>query len=89
MSAFMSKRIPGNPRIVFSNNGNKPLEYIYSGTEAPKDGTYISWNSTAQLAFGFEEATKYIIRSSLHFLGSSIDPTCSLMTYDPVGNLGA
>ena len=89
MSAFMSKWIPGNPRIVFSNNGNKPLEYIYSGTEAPKDGTYISWNSTAQLAFGFEEATKYIKRSSFQFLGSTIDPTRSWMTYDPVGNLGA
>jgi len=89
MSAFMSNWIPGNPRIVFSNNGNKPLEYLFSATEAPKDGTYISWNSTAQLAYGFEEDTRFIKRSTFQFLGSTIDPTRSWMTYDPVKNLGA
>ena len=36
MSAFMSRYIPGNPRVVFTNQPNKPLEYIYSATQAPK-----------------------------------------------------
>ncbi len=88
MSAFMSKYIPGNPRVVFTNNPNKPLEYIYSATEAPKDGTYISWNSTPQLAFGFSSSTQFIKRSTFEPLGSTIDPTRSWMLYDPVGNLG-
>lgn len=89
MSAFLSKWIPGNPRIVFSNNGNKPLEYLFAAKEAPKDGTYVSWNSTAQLNFGFEEDTQFIKRSTFQFLGATIDPTRAWMTYDPVGNLGA
>ena len=89
MAAFMSKYIPGNPRVVFTNQPNKPLEYLYAATEAPKDGTYVSWNSTPQLAFGFEEATNFIKRSTFQALGSTIDPTRSWMTYDPVGNLGA
>jgi len=88
MSAFLSKHLPGNPRIVFSNNGNKPLEYLFSATEAPKDGTYISWNSTPQLNFGFEEDTRFIKRSSFQFLGATIDSTRAWMTYDPIGNLG-
>jgi hypothetical protein len=89
MSAFISKWIPGNPRVVFSNNGNKPLEYIFSATEAPKDGTYISWNSTPQLNFGFEEDTNFIKRTSFQFIGATIDGTRAWMTFDPVGNLGA
>ncbi len=89
MSAFLGKWIPGKPRLIFSNNGNKPLEYLFAGTEAPKDGTYISWNSTPQLNFGFEEDTRYIKRSSFQFLGATIDSTRSWTTYDPVGNLGA
>ncbi len=89
MAAFMSKYIPGNPRVVFTNQPNKPLEYLYAATEAPTDGTYVSWNSTPQLAFGFEEDTKYIKRSTFQALGSTIDPTRSWMTYDPTGNLGA
>ena len=88
MSAFISKWIPGNPRIVFSNNGNKPLEYLFSATKAPKDGTYISWNSTPQLNFGFEEDTNYIKRSTFQFLGATIDSTRAFMLYDPIGNLG-
>ena len=84
----MSKYIPGNPRVVFTNQPNKPLEYIYSATEAPKDGTYISWNSTPQLDFGFNESTQFIRRSTFEPIGSTIDPTRSWMTYDPVGNLG-
>lgn len=89
MAAFMSKYIPGNPRVVFTNQPNKPLEYIYAATEAPKDGTYVSWNSTPQLEFGFNDTTKKIKRSTFQALGSTIDPTRSWMTYDPVGNLGA
>ena len=89
MSAFMSKWLPGNPRVIFSNNGNKPLEYLFSATEAPKDGTYISWNSTPQLNFGFEADTNFIKRSTFQFLGATIDSTRSWMTFDPVGNLGA
>ena len=89
MAAFMSDYIPGNPRVVFTNQPNKPLEYIYSATQAPKDGTYISWNSTPQLDFGFNESTQFIKRSTFEPLGSTIDPTRAWMTYDPVGNLGA
>ncbi len=89
MAAFMSQYIPGNPRVVFTNQPNKPLEYIYSATEAPKDGTYISWNSTPQLAFGFSDETLNIRRSTFQALGATIDPTRAWMTYDPVGNLGA
>ena len=89
MAAFMSKYIPGNPRVVFTNQPNKPLEYLYSATEAPKDGTYISWNSTPQLEFGFLENMNFIKRSTYEPIGSTIDPTRSWMTYDPVGNLGA
>ena len=89
MSAFLGKWIPGNPRVIFSNNGNKPLEYLFSATQAPKDGTYISWNSTPQLEFGFEEDTEFIKRSTFQFIGATIDSTRSWTTYDPVGNLGA
>jgi hypothetical protein len=88
MSAFLSKWIPGNPRVIFSNNGNKPLEYLFAGTEAPKDGTYISWNSTPQLNFGFEEDTQFIKRSSFQFIGATIDSNRAWTTYDPIGNLG-
>ena len=88
MSAFMSKWIPGNPRVIFSNNGNKPLEYIFSATQAPKDGTYISWNSTPQLNMGFEEGTQFIKRSSFQFIGATIDANRAWTTYDPIGNLG-
>lgn len=89
MAAFMSEYIPGNPLVVFTNQPNKLPEYIYSATEAPKDGTYISWNSTPQLDFGFNEDTQFIKRSSFQALGATIDPTRAWMTYDPVGNLGA
>ena len=89
MAAFMSNYIPGNPRVVFTNQPNKPLEYIFAATEAPKDGTYVSWNSTPQLDFGFNEDTQFIKRSTFQALGATIDPTRAWMTYDPVGNLGA
>ena len=88
MAAFMSDYIPGNPRVVFTNNPNKPLEYIFSATEAPKDGTYISWNSTPQLNFGFQEDTRFIKRSTFQAIGSTIDSTRGWMLYDPVQNLG-
>ena len=88
MAAFMSQYIPGNPRVVFTNNPNKPLEYVYSATQAPKDGTYISWNSTPQLDFGFQESTRFIKRSSFQALGSTIDSTRGWYLYDPVGNMG-
>ena len=88
MAAFMSQYIPGNPRVVFTNNPNKPLEYIYSATEAPKDGTYISWNSTPQLNFGFQEDTQFIKRSTFQAIGSTIDSTRGWMLYEPVQNLG-
>ena len=88
MAAFMSRYIPGNPRVVFTNNPNKPLEYIYAATRAPKDGTYVSWNSTPQLDFGFSDETQFIKRSTFQAIGSTIDPTRGWMLYDPVGNLG-
>ena len=88
MAAFMSQYIPGNPRVVFTNNPNKPLEYIYSATEAPKDGTYISWNSTPQLGFGFQESTQFIKRSTFQAVGSTIDSTRGWYLFDPVANLG-
>ncbi len=89
MAAYMSDHIPGNPRVVLVSQPNKPLEYLFAATEAPKDGTYISWNSTPQLDFGFNEGTQYIKRSTFQALGSTIDANRSWMTYDPVGNLGA
>ncbi len=89
MAAFMSQHIPGNPRVVFTNQPNKPLEYIYAATEAPKDGTYISWNSSPQLNFGFNESTRFIKRSTFEPVGSTIDPTRAWLAYDVVGNLGA
>ncbi len=89
MAAFIGDWLPGKPRVVFANSPNKPEEYIYAATKAPKDGTYISWNSTPQLNFGFEDRTKNIKRSSFQFLGATIDSTRAWMTYDPVGNLGA
>ena len=88
MAAFMSKYIPGNPRVVFTNQPNKPLEYIFSATQAPKDGTYISWNSTPQLDFGFDDETQNIKRSTFQAIGSTIDATRGWYLYDPVGNLG-
>ena len=88
MSAFMSKWIPGNPRIVFANKGNKPLAYVFAATEAPKDGTYIAWDSTPQLNMGFEEPTNFIKRSTFEFLGATIDSNRAWTTYDPIGNLG-
>ena len=89
MAAFMRQYIPGNPRVVFTNQPNKPLEYVYAATEAPKDGTYISWNSTPQLDFGFSENGQYIKRSTFQAIGSTIDSTRGWYLYDPVGNLGA
>lgn len=49
VAAFMQRCIPGNPRIVFTNQPNKPLEYVFAATQAPKDGAYISWTTTPQL----------------------------------------
>ena len=89
MSAFMSKWIPGKPRIVFTNQGNKPLAYVYGATEAPKDGTYIMWDSSPTLHYGYAENTEFIKRSTFEFIGSTIDPTRAWFTYDPVKHLGA
>ena len=88
MAAFMQQYIPGNPRVVFTNQPNKPLEYLFAATQAPKDGTYISWNSTPQLDFGFDEDTQFIKRSTFQAIGSTIDSTRGWYLYDPVGNLG-
>ena len=35
MAAFMQRYIPGNPRVVFTNQPNKPLEYLFAATLAP------------------------------------------------------
>ena len=88
MAAFISKWLPGNPRVVFTNMPNKPAEYLFAATKAPKDGTYISWNSTPQLSFGFNDRTENIKRSTFQFIGATIDSTRAWMTYDPVKNLG-
>ena len=65
MAAYLSDYIPGNPRVVFTNSPNKPQEYLFAATRAPKDGTYISWNSTPQLDFGFRADTEFIKRSTV------------------------
>ena len=88
MAAFMSRYIPGNPRVVFTNQPNKPLEYLEAATRAPKDGTYISWNSTPQLDFGFNESTNNIKRSTFQAVGSTIDSTRGWYLFEPVKNLG-
>ena len=84
----MQQYIPGNPRIVFTNQPNKPLEYVSVATQAPKDGTYVSWTTTPQLEFGFNESTQFIKRSTFQAIGSTIDPARGWHLYDPVGNLG-
>ena len=89
MASYLGKYIPGQPRVVFTNQPNKPQEYIFDATRAPKDGTYISWNSTPQLDFGFREDTKFIRRSTFEFVGTTIDPTRAFMVYEPELNLGA
>ena len=68
MASFLSKWIPGNPRVVFTNSPNKPLAYVFSGTRAPKDGTYISWTSTPQFENGYGDDTQFIKQSSFEFL---------------------
>ena len=89
MAAFMQQYIPGNPRVVFTNQPNKPLEYLFAATQAPKDGTYISWNSTPQLAFGFQDHTQFIKRSTFQAIGSTNDAVAAgWHLYDPVYNLG-
>ena len=88
MAAFMSQYIPGNPRVVFTNQPDRQLEYIFAATQAPKDGTYVSWTTTPQLEFGFNADTQFIKRSTFQALGATIDPTRAWMTYDPVRNLG-
>ena len=88
MAAYLSDYIPGNPRVVFTNSPNKPQEYLFAATRAPKDGTYISWNSTPQLDFGFRADTEFIKRSTFEFIGATTDPTRAFMTYDPETNLG-
>ena len=89
MAAFMQRHIPGNPRVVFINQPNKPLEYLFAATRAPKDGTYISWNSTPQLAFGFQDHTQFIKRSTFQAIGSTNDAVAAgWHLYDPVYNLG-
>ena len=89
MASFLSKWIPGNPRVVFTNSPNKPLAYVFSGTRAPKDGTYISWTSTPQFENGYGDDTQFIKQSSFEFLGATIDSTRSWMTYKAEENLGA
>lgn len=88
MASFLSKWIPGNPRVVFTNSPNKPLAYVFSGTRAPKDGTYIAWTSTPQFELGYSEDTQFIKQSSFNFLGATIDSTRSWVTYKPEENLG-
>ena len=88
MASFLSKWIPGNPRVVFTNSPNKPLAYVFSGTRAPKDGTYISWTSTPQFENGYGDDTQFIKQSSFEFIGATIDSTRSWMTYKPEENLG-
>ncbi len=88
MASFLSKWIPGTPRVVFTNSPNKPLAYVFSGTRAPKDGTYISWTSTPQFENGYNADTQFIKQSSFNFLGATIDSTRSWMTYKAEENLG-
>ena len=89
MASYLGKYIPGQPRVVFTNQPNKPQEYLFAAKKAPKDGTYISWNSTPQLDFGFREDTDFIKRSTFEFLGTTIDSTNFFLVYEPALNLGA
>ena len=74
IAAFIGQHIPGNPRVLVTDQPDKQLEYLFAATTAPKDGTYISFTSTLQIEFGFEEATRYIKRSTFQAIGSPATP---------------
>ena len=80
MGTFLSKFIPGSPRIIFSNQPNKDGEYDFASKDAPKDGTYISWTSTPELVRGYRDgATK---RSEFKFVGSPISRDQQVLLFD-------
>ena len=74
MAAFMGQHIPGNPRVLVTNQPDKQLEYVFAATTAQNDGTYISFTSTLQIESGFEETTRYIKRSTFQAIGSLTTP---------------
>ena len=70
----MSRYIPGYPRIVITDQPDTQLEYVFAAVQAPKDGTYISFNGALQIAFGFDDATRNIKRSTFQAIGSLSTP---------------
>lgn len=81
MATFMSEWIPGNPRIIVSNQPNKDGEYDFASEDAPKDGTYISWTSTPELERGYRnDAVK---RSTFKYVGSPVNRDNVTLLYEP------
>ena len=74
LSFFVGRYIPGSPRVVVTNETDRQVEYLFAAVEAPKDGTYISFNSALQIAFGFDDATRNIKRSTFQAIGSLSTP---------------
>ncbi|MEK9659993.1 MAG: hypothetical protein VW450_08640 [Chloroflexota bacterium] len=79
MATFLSQYIPGNPRFIVSNNGNKDGEYDYAATRAPKDGTYWSWTSTPELERGHRDGA--VKRSEFRFLWTQAPRNVQTLTY--------
>ncbi len=70
----MDGYILGGPRIVYNNQPDRQREYLFAATEAPKDGTYISWTRSLQVELGFEESTGHTKLSSFQAVGSVSTP---------------
>jgi hypothetical protein len=79
IATFLGNYIPGNPRIIVSNNGNKDGEYDYASTRAPKDGTYISWTSTPELERGHREGA--VRRSTFRYLWTDSPRNTQTLSY--------
>jgi hypothetical protein len=80
MATFLSEWIPGNPRFIVSNNGNKDGEYDYAASRAPKDGTYWSWTSTPELERGHRDGA--VKRSEFRFLWTQAPRNVQTLTYE-------
>ena len=74
VAAFVGRHIPGSPSVLLSNQPDRPMEYVFAATMAPKDGTYISFTSSLQVEFGFDETTGNIKLSTFQAVGSTTTP---------------
>jgi hypothetical protein len=79
IATFLGEYIPGNPRIIVSNNGNKDGEYDYAANRAPKDGTYISWTSTPELERGHRDGA--VLRSTFRYLWTDSPRNTQTLSY--------